>query len=130
MGSGSFSETAGLADISYFYILVPLLAFFLQWTFSCLPILSFLLFSFFDNAVLIFNLWWLPQCLEKANDRFYFCFSMPGSNTIVNVEMKTYKSNSGMYENVMGKCFIANFLQVVRGYESLGCKVSSGRSSY
>lgn len=46
MGSGSFSETSGLADISHFYFLVPLLALFLQWSFSYSPILSFLIFSF------------------------------------------------------------------------------------
>lgn len=46
MGCGSFSETSGLADISHFYFLVPLLALFLQWSFSYSPILSFFIFSF------------------------------------------------------------------------------------
>lgn len=118
MESGSFSQTPGLADISYFYVLVPLLAFCLFY----FPVELFLpshpyffIIFFFDNAVLILSLlWWLPRCLEKANDYFYLSFSMPGSNTVVNVEMKTDKSHSGIYENLMGKCFIANCLQIAR----------------
>lgn len=68
--------------------------------------------------------------LREGKLPFYLCFSMPGSNTIVNVEMKTDKSHGGIYENFMCKCFIANCLQIVRGYKSLECKVSSGRGSY
>lgn len=131
-----------------FYFLDPLLAFlfFLQWSFFSPPVLSVFIILLFWQCKNFFISFIIPVLLKTPSFNIqlvvvpasvlregkwspYLCFSMPGSNTVVNVEMKTDKSHGGKYENFMGKWFIASCLQVVRDCKSLECKVPSARSS-
>lgn len=83
MGSGSFSETPGLADIPYFFFLVPLiLPYFCNGAFPALSSWVFYYFGFWQCS---FNTQFLVEVASVLIEGKWscLCFSMLGSNTMV-----------------------------------------------